>query len=229
MVDAIIAAAFGVFATALYVIFHQAGVPWAGTVAGHMLGILGTLLMLWAGFGYSWSKRHPAASPAAMQSELSIHAAAGIIGPYIVLLHSGFALRGVAGALVLVTILVVVSGIVGRAMLAEVPRPIVGPDPAALAKLDDEMMRVEGDLARLAHASMDERERDERQHALRSEWASLQHRQDRMKQQWVSLDGGRARRAVSAWWLLHVPASMVLWALALGHVVAALYYGTFGK
>jgi hypothetical protein len=229
--DAVAAAVLSAVATFVYVAWHETGAPWAGTAAGHLLGIVGTLLMLWAGFGYSWRKRTPTPLAPAMRDEMVTHAIAGLAGPYFVLLHSGLAFNGLAGVLLLVTLLVVASGVVGRVVVRALPRGIIAPDAAVIAQLDDEMARVERQLAALAR---DEgpaaEERSQTRRALQAALSTLSHRQDRARAQWrLAPAGDVPRRLASVWWLLHVPASLVLWVLAAAHIAATLYYGTFSR
>ena len=80
--------------------------------ARHTLGAAGLLAMLGGTFGYAWRKRRN--GPGALQSWLRAHIITGIVGPYLVLLHSAFAFRGVAGVAFGLMLVVVASGIVGR-------------------------------------------------------------------------------------------------------------------
>jgi len=49
-----------------------------------------------------------------MASWLSFHMVTGLVGPYMVLLHTTMQFRGVAGVAMLLTAIVVASGLVGR-------------------------------------------------------------------------------------------------------------------
>ncbi|MDQ8154646.1 MAG: hypothetical protein P3B98_08285 [Gemmatimonadota bacterium] len=229
--DAVVAAVLSAVATFVYVAWHQTGAPWAGTAAGHLLGIVGTLLMLWAGFGYSWRKRTPGMLAPAMRDEMATHAIAGLAGPYFVLLHSGLAVRGLAGLLLLTTLLVVASGVVGRVVVGALPRGVLAPDANVIAQLDDEMAHIERQLADLARSEgPDDAGRAQTRRALQAALATLTHRQDRARTQWRSAPAALSpRRLASVWWLLHVPASLVLWVLAGAHIAATLYYGTFSR
>ena len=153
-----------------YVLLARDGPPAASGLLGHALGIAGFLLMLFAELGYSWRKRTSRGGPGPVRRWMQAHVYAGLVGPYLVLLHGAFRFHGVAAAALLLTGVVVLSGLVGRVAYASTPR-VVRPDGA---------------------------------------WA-----------RWNPL-----RRALSPWYLLHVPLALALFALALVHVAGALYYAT---
>src|SRR5690606_17029338 len=107
-----LSAALVIAATAGYLVVATEGPPAAGGFVGHGLGALGFLLMLVGTAGYAWRKRR--SGPGAMQRWLQAHVVTGLVGPYLVLLHTGFAFRGIAGASFVLVAVVVVSGIIGR-------------------------------------------------------------------------------------------------------------------
>lgn len=108
--------------TALYVVAAGAGLPAAGGLAGHLVGVVGLLIMLFAWLGYSWRKRETRSGPGTMQQWLEAHVVAGVVGPYLVLLHSAFEFRGLAGILSLLVLIVVLSGLTGRYVFTSLPR-----------------------------------------------------------------------------------------------------------
>ena len=55
----------------------------------------------------------------------------GLVGPYMVLLHTAMKFNGFAGLTMLLTVVVVVSGVVGRYLYTRVPRRRQGPAPRA--------------------------------------------------------------------------------------------------
>jgi hypothetical protein len=144
--------------TALYLLAARRGVPGPGDLVGHGLGIVGFLLMVVAETAYSWRKRPARTGPGPTVRWLQLHVVAGLVGPYLVLLHSAFRFRGLAGVLSLLTLVIVVSGVAGRYWYAA-----AAPDTAE-----------------------------------------------------------RQRRAL--WYVLHVPLSAALFALALFHVAGVLWY-----
>jgi hypothetical protein len=211
-------------ATVAFVVWRDGSQHWAGTLPGHTLGVIGIALMLWAGFGYTWRKRNAAPGARAMHVAMQSHIVAGLVGPYLVILHSGLAFHGLAGVLSLLMVLVVASGVVGRALMSAIPSHIELADPVRAALLDAELARLETRQAELARReNSEEAERD----AVRREIASARHEQELRRTEWMQVGGSAvARRAVSVWWLLHVPVSAALWVLAVAHVVATLYFVT---
>ncbi len=165
-----------VAATAAYLAGARAGSPAASSLLGHGLGVLGALIVLTGTFGYSWRKRPGRAGPGSMAQWLRLHVLSGIVGPYLVLLHTGFVFRGLAGVTFGMMLVVVASGVAGRFVYTALPR-----DPAAV---------------------------------------------ERMQRALVAERTARARRLLSWWWPLHVPLAVAMFALALVHALAALWYAT---
>lgn len=102
------------------------GIPAAGSLFGHGIGILGFGLMLMTEILYSLRKRTRLARWGRMASWLQFHIFTGLVGPYMVLLHTAWKFNGLAGALVLLTVVIVVSGFVGRYIYTAVPRTADG-------------------------------------------------------------------------------------------------------
>ncbi|HEU4561910.1 MAG TPA: hypothetical protein VFS20_29055 [Longimicrobium sp.] len=150
--------------TVVYLPVARSGAPAPSGVFGHGLGILGFLLMLFAETGYTWRKNVRREGWGPMRHWLQAHVFTGLVGPYLVLLHTAFEFRGLAGVTALLVLVVVASGCVGRFAYTAVPKHPAAPD-------------------------------------------------------------GR-RRALSLWYLLHVPVAAAMFVLAAVHVAAALYYAT---
>ena len=96
-VELVAACACIVQLTVLYAAIAGSGPPGPGTVLGHWIGIVGFALMLMTEVLYSLRKqsRHIRWGP--MQTWLSAHIFTGIVGPYMVFLHTGFQFAGLAG------------------------------------------------------------------------------------------------------------------------------------
>ena len=151
-------------ATAVYAPFALDGPPPPRGLAGHLLGITGFLLMIFAETAYTWRKKVTREGYGPMRHWLQAHVFAGLVGPYLVLLHTAFEFRGLAGVLSLMVLVVVASGVVGRFAYTAAPK-LAGPQPGA-------------------------------------------------------------RRALSIWYLLHVPVAAAMFVLAAVHVAGAIYYAT---
>jgi hypothetical protein len=157
--------------TALYAVAYQqaSAFPAASGLVGHGIGILGFILMLMTATLYSIRKLRTDASWGSTASWLKFHMVTGLVGPYMVLLHTAMKFQGLAGLTMLLTVVVVASGVVGRYLYTAVPR-------------------TAGD------------------------------------------DGvGTKRRVLAAWHTVHLPLTWALFAAALVHVIAELYYATLQK
>ncbi len=110
-----------------YVVYAVLATPSGGHPFGHFIGVVGMGLMLATETVYSIRKRirwlHWVGS---QRLWLSFHIFTGITGPFLVLLHSAFAVSGLAGLALLMTGLVVLSGFVGRYVYTAVPRTRAG-------------------------------------------------------------------------------------------------------
>jgi hypothetical protein len=117
-----------VLAGAIYAALYRGNPPRSGTPVGHWLGVIGMALMLATETLYSLRKRARRLHLGRLRDWLSVHIFMGIFGPFLVLLHTAGHLRGLAAAAMLMTILVVLSGFVGRYIYTAIPRASDGTD-----------------------------------------------------------------------------------------------------
>jgi hypothetical protein len=122
---AILAAALIGGGYALLVYWTRA-IPAAGDLVGHLLGILGFLLMLMTEILYSIRKRSRSARWGRMAVWLQFHIFTGLVGPFMVLLHTSWKFNGLAGATTLLTVIIVISGFIGRYIYTRIPRALDG-------------------------------------------------------------------------------------------------------
>lgn len=117
-----------VFITVIYLVIMTTsrGVPLASGLYGHAMGIVGFLMMAMTETLYSLRKRWKAARWGRMAEWLEFHIFTGLVGPYLVLLHSAWTFNGLAGVVVLLMVMIVASGIVGRYFYTAVPRTLDG-------------------------------------------------------------------------------------------------------
>lgn len=101
-------------------------IPAASELFGHTLGIIGFILMLMTETFYSLRKRVRFAVWGKLSSWLKFHIFMGLVGPYMVLLHTSWKFNGLAGATTLLTIIIVVSGFIGRYIFTRIPRTLDG-------------------------------------------------------------------------------------------------------
>ena len=118
----------GILITGLYaaVVFFTRQIPAAGEFFGHALGIFGFILMLMTEVLYSLRKRTRSARWGRMSSWLQFHIFTGLVGPFMVLLHTSWKFNGLAGATTLLTLIIVVSGFIGRYIYTRIPRTLDG-------------------------------------------------------------------------------------------------------
>jgi hypothetical protein len=107
----------------------------------HWLGVIGMLMMLATETLYSLRKRQRGVRFGRLRDWLSVHIFMGIFGPYLVLLHTAWHFRGLAGVAMLFTILVVISGFIGRYIYTSIPRTASGVEMQA--------SQIEAEIARL--------------------------------------------------------------------------------
>ena len=115
----------------LFVVYQRGSVPAASEFFGHSLGILGFLLMLMTETLYSLRKQSRSARWGRLAGWLQFHIFTGLVGPYLVLLHSAWKFNGLAGLLTLLTVIIVASGFIGRYIYTTVPRRADGTALAA--------------------------------------------------------------------------------------------------
>ena len=101
-------------------------IPPASGLVGHLLGVAGFVLMLMTEVLYSLRKRYQFARWGKMKNWLSFHIFTGLVGPYMVLLHSSWKFNGLAGILMLMTVIIVISGFIGRYFYTAIPRTVDG-------------------------------------------------------------------------------------------------------
>jgi uncharacterized membrane protein (DUF106 family) len=186
-------------------------IPGASGFFGHTIGIVGFLLMLMTEILYSLRKRSHSARWGRTSAWLSFHIFTGIVGPYMVLLHTSWKFNGLAGVVTLMTIIVVASGFIGRYIYTAVPRTVDGAEVEA-GQLEEEIAAIQAEL----------------QTADRSQAKKLKQltrRQNELRRQLSSL--AMARRMLALWHAVHIPIGMALFVAAFVHAGAALYYATF--
>jgi hypothetical protein len=96
---------------------------------------------------YSLRKRSRQARWGRMASWLQFHIFTGLVGPYLVLLHTSWKFNGLAGLLVLFTVVIVASGFIGRYIYTAVPRTVDGVEIEA-GELEQRIQATELELRR---------------------------------------------------------------------------------
>jgi hypothetical protein len=96
-------------------------IPAAGELFGHTLGILGFVLMLMTEVLYSLRKRSRFTTWGKMSNWLQFHIFTGLVGPFMVFLHTSWKFNGLAGVVTLMTLVVMLSGVIGRYIYTRIP------------------------------------------------------------------------------------------------------------
>lgn len=109
-----------------YVVVVTGSIPASREFFGHSLGILGFILMVMTETLYSLRKRSRIAHWGKMSYWLKFHIYTGLVGPFLVLLHSAWKFNGLAGIVLLLTMIIVFSGFIGRYIYTAVPRTADG-------------------------------------------------------------------------------------------------------
>lgn len=114
--------------TAVYLVgINRLGsAPAASGLLGHSIGVVGFVMMLMTEILYSLRKRSRRARWGRTASWLRFHIFTGLVGPYLVLLHTAWHYNGLAGLVMLLTAIVVASGFIGRYIYTAVPRTADG-------------------------------------------------------------------------------------------------------
>jgi hypothetical protein len=231
----------------------SSGIPAASNFFGHSLGVVGFLLMLMTEILYSLRKRYMLARWGKLQHWLSFHIFTGLVGPYLVLLHSSWKFNGIAGVLMLLTVIIVISGFIGRYFYTAVPRAADGTimeveqvnalishnqeqleqwratQPEMIRQVDELFADMTEGRISLFAASRRWRELEKDAPADRrglfKDLRLLWERQVILKRQLDSMAG--ARRLLAVWHTVHIPLGVVTFTIAFIHIGAALYYATF--
>jgi len=120
-----------------FVLFLTRRIPPASELFGHGMGIVGFILMLMTETLYSLRKRSRSVKWGRMSTWLQFHIFTGLVGPYMVLLHTSWKFNGLAGVTTLFTLMIVISGFIGRYIFTRIPRTLDG-------------LEIEGTLSREA-------------------------------------------------------------------------------
>jgi hypothetical protein len=211
-----------VLAIALLYLFTTAmlgGIPPASEFFGHTLGIIGFLLMLMTETLYSLRKRSRRARWGRMSQWLDFHIFTGIVGPFLVLLHSSWKFNGLAGIVMLLTVIIVISGFIGRYIYTAVPRTADGVEVEA-SLLEQQIREADAELQKRQAAEPGaaiNREQRAELEKLRKRRQTLQHQVNAL---------AAARRSLALWHSIHIPIGMALFTAAFIHIIAAIYYAT---
>ncbi len=243
----------------LFVQTISGGTPTASSFFGHSLGVLGFILMMMTETLYSIRKRSRRARLGKMSDWLEFHIFTGLVGPYMVLLHPGWQFKGLAGVVSLLTIVMVISGFIGRYIFTAIPRTAEGAE-IGVTGLVQQVRQLEMELASLKN-NEDTRPISKQTvgsgnslSVLSRFWYDLQavlveinirlRQSGQTRQKALQLARLRrrlnqlhrqinnlaaARRLLSLWHTIHIPLGLTLFLIAFIHIGAAIYYALLLK
>jgi hypothetical protein len=203
----------------LFVVITWSQVPGASGLFGHGIGILGFILMLMTETLYTLRKRSRSTRWGRTASWLRFHIFTGIVGPFMVLLHSSWKFNGLAGVIMLLTVIIVLSGFIGRYVYTSIPRTADGIEVEA-EMLAVQIAALEAQIARWEKG--DSAGESTRPHP--GQMKKFVKRRQALRRQVNSL--ATARRLLALWHTIHIPIGMVLFTGAFIHMCAAFYYAT---
>ena len=229
--------------------------PAGGHPFGHWLGIIGTAMMLMTETLYSLRKRTRLFNRTGpVRNWLAAHIFMGIVGPFLVLMHTGLRFRGIAGFTMLLTILIVISGFIGRYLYGMVQRSGKQSDEA-YARLATNIATARHELAHFEREKprrvqvitrqvrpptgrfnwLQKRQLQRKFKRLEIEQQTLQQNLKKLLQQKQKVEQGLNRNAhyqrlFSLWHLIHVPMGVTLFVSVFIHIGATIFFraGLFG-
>jgi hypothetical protein len=228
--------------------------PASSDPTGHSMGITGFLLLLATETLYSIRKRSRRVQWGQMQTWLRIHIFTGIVGPYLILLHSAFHFHGLAGIVALMTGILVFSGFIGRYIYTAVPRTPQG-NVVTLEELKQALDDAEKELQKQDHEAVSALPQNFEKISggigtvlgrtylhwrANSAWrGGLRKADDKTREQLRQVDSLRqhrndlliqirtyeiAPRLLFLWRSVHIPLGISLFVASFVHIGAALYY-----
>ena len=206
-------------------LFHRSA-TFAGSLAGHLIGIAGTVMMFMT-LVYPFKKR--VLGRRGRKNPLGTHILYGLAGPSLVVIHSAHKLDSLIGLLTFLTMLVVVlSGIVGRYLFRSVNRTLKEQKKeletlrSSFQKRKEEVAACEAffdpDRAEEETATIDNEQRDRcaRLYELAQSISELEYA--------TSLFD-TTRSMFSKWMKVHHVLTLFLFSFVILHILTVLYYG----
>lgn len=236
----------------VYVAYDWLAEPSGGQPFGHWLGIVGTLLMIMTETLYSLRKRTRLLNRyGPVRNWLAFHIITGLVGPFLVTMHTGLQFRGLAGVTFGLTVIVVASGFFGRYLYTALNRAAGGAasnqeqtanELAQTRQALEEFEAEKPQQARQVAQTLDSRygpgrlarwRYRRRLHselrrlegvgqAYRQQIANLETRLQRIERRGVRID--RTRQLFQIWHTVHIPLGLALFVAVAIHIVAALFF-----
>jgi hypothetical protein len=154
---------------AMYACVARNGIPRPSSMIGLTLGTLGLLLMLSTEFAYSLRKRVRGFNFGRMSTWLELHIFTGIVGAFLVVLHSGGKFQGLAGVALVLTLAIVASGFIGRYVYTAMPRTLEGAE-LTVQEMEEHIARLDEQLQVLGISLLGEQALADAMQPPRSSW-----------------------------------------------------------
>lgn len=238
--------------TALYLsVTARSSIPAASSRFGHGIGIAGFALMLMTETLYSLRKRYQFARWGKLQNWLSFHIFTGLVGPFMVLLHTSWKFQGLAGVLMLLTVIIVGSGFIGRYVYTAIPRSIDGKE-LGLDQVQELLVSNLEQIDTWKRTHLSEASADPYGHYLTSPATGLDKKRffkeliaegigqeavlslkdllsyrEGLEKQAANLE--KTRKVLAIWHAVHVPLALSMFLVAAVHILATLYFSTLLK
>lgn len=205
----------------------------SGTLPRHLIGILGTLVI---GYAFLYSFRKRLLGKKGRQNPIKFHIFAGLIGPSLVIVHSGHAYASWTGTLAFLSMVaIVLSGLVGRYLFRKVNRSIKD-QQKAVTKMRKQLTLTKSQVDKQACTAMlgfgklyngtsvaDEYDFDEIELGHCDEMLVLIRSIVNTE---YTLEGLEKTKALfMKWQKIHIYLSVFLVAMVLVHVLSTTYYG----
>lgn len=237
----------------VYVAYDILAEPRGSHPFGHWLGIIGTLLMVMTETLYSLRKRTRLLNWAGpVRRWLSIHIITGLVGPFLVLMHTGLQFRGLAGVTFGLTVVVVGSGFIGRYLYTALQQQL-GTRAQTFQVLEGETAQVQAYLQQMEADKPDQvrqiatrlqqqmnhnskweqwryrrrlrrelRHLEEKEAVQQRQLTHLQRQQMKLTRQMDHL--GQTRQMFQLWHTIHIPIGVTLFVATAVHILAAFYF-----
>jgi hypothetical protein len=208
----------------LFMTVIQSGIPKPNSFFSEALGGLGFGLMLLTETAYSFRKRSRSIRWGRLASWFELHIFTGLVGPFLVLLHTSWKFTGIAGILSLLTLIIVISGIGGRYIYTAIPRT---PDGVVLEKeaIEQRVREIEAQLQEPGESFTSLKSNRHLNSRERGQVRWLNHlikQRDMLRRQLASL--ALMRRLLGYWYIFHIPIGLGMFVLAIIHIITAVYF-----
>lgn len=211
--------------------------PFCGSLAGHFLGIAGTIIMLLT-LIYPFRKR--VQGKKGKKNPINTHIYYGLIGPSLVVLHSGHDFSSLIGNFTFLSmLLVVLSGIVGKFLFKRVNRTLRDEenDLAALERLFQKRKDETAVLGCRMYLGLENAELQEGAAGTVFSYQDTGEVAEEGCRELVDIARSMAEREhaieaytatknlFSRWIRMHIYLTVFLFAMILVHILTTVYYG----